>query len=172
MFSRPNANFIGGSGTVWSPSNPRDKTYAHWDEGPSNPGYFWNPNIMDPLVLVPGPQFNQAWLAAVNAAAIAADSDRAPSVQQITGEFNFISASNKPANLLTLPNNDVKESGDGEAYIGYTYNVTDRSFKVYLVSDNIGQNNIKANPNCKDMFALDDTIKGSLTMNIEWLNTS
>lgn len=162
----------GGAGTVWSSSNPTDKTYAHWDEGPSNPGYFWNPNVMDPLILVPGPQFNTAWLAAVNAAAAAAGSDRVPSIQQITGEFTFVPMSSKPANLQTLPNNDVKESGEGEAYIGYTYNIADRSFKVYLVSDNIGEGNIKANPNCTDMFALDSTVPGSLTMNIEWLNTS
>lgn len=172
MFSRPNANFIGGSGTVWSPSNPSDKTYAHWDEGPSNPGYFWNPNVMDPLVLVSGPQFNQAFMAAVNIAAGMADSDRAPSIQTLTGTFNFIAESNKPNNLLTLSNNDVKQSGDGVAYIGYTYNIADRSFAVYLVSDNIGQNNIKANPNCTDMFAMDDTIPGSLSLNIQWLNTS
>lgn len=163
---------IGGAGTTWSSSNPTNKTYAHWDEGRSNPGYFWNPNIMDPLVLAPGPQFNQAWLAAVNAAAQAADADGDASIQRPSGEFNFIAMFDKPANLLTLSNNDVKDSGDGEAYIGYTYNENDKTFKVYLVSDNIGENNIKANPNCKDMFALDDTIKGSLTMNIEWLNTS
>ncbi len=33
----------GGSGTVYSNSNPTDKTYAHWDGGPSNPGYFRMP---------------------------------------------------------------------------------------------------------------------------------
>ncbi|MBR7017614.1 MAG: BspA family leucine-rich repeat surface protein [Prevotella sp.] len=30
----------GGQGTTYSSSNPTDKTYAHIDEGPSNPGYF------------------------------------------------------------------------------------------------------------------------------------
>jgi surface protein len=33
----------GGRGTVYSNSNPTDKTYAHYDEGPSNPGYFRMP---------------------------------------------------------------------------------------------------------------------------------
>jgi len=33
-------NLVGGSGTVWSDSNPRDKTYAHIDGGVSDPGYF------------------------------------------------------------------------------------------------------------------------------------
>ena len=31
---------VGGLGTAYSVSNPRDKTYAHLDGGPSNPGYF------------------------------------------------------------------------------------------------------------------------------------
>lgn len=30
----------GGAGTVWSSSNPTNKTYAHIDGGTSNPGYF------------------------------------------------------------------------------------------------------------------------------------
>ena len=29
-------------GTTWDSSNPKDKTYAHIDGGPSNPGYFTN----------------------------------------------------------------------------------------------------------------------------------
>jgi surface protein len=31
---------VGGQGTTWNESNPKDKTYAHIDGGPSNPGYF------------------------------------------------------------------------------------------------------------------------------------
>jgi surface protein len=31
---------VGGKGTTWKSSNPSDKTYAHIDGGPSNPGYF------------------------------------------------------------------------------------------------------------------------------------
>ena len=31
---------VGGQGTTWNSSNPTDKTYAHIDDGPSNPGYF------------------------------------------------------------------------------------------------------------------------------------
>lgn len=34
------ANLVGGAGTTWAYSNPRDKTYAHIDGGTSNPGYF------------------------------------------------------------------------------------------------------------------------------------
>ena len=30
---------VGGQGTTWNESNPTDKTYAHIDGGPSNPGY-------------------------------------------------------------------------------------------------------------------------------------
>ena len=33
-------NLVGGQGTIWSSSNPMDKTYAHIDGGTSNPGYF------------------------------------------------------------------------------------------------------------------------------------
>ena len=33
-------SLVGGQGTTYSDSNPRDKTYAHIDGGPSNPGYF------------------------------------------------------------------------------------------------------------------------------------
>jgi surface protein len=33
-------SLVGGQGTTYSSSNPRDKTYAHIDGGPSNPGYF------------------------------------------------------------------------------------------------------------------------------------
>lgn len=33
-------DLVGGNGTVWSSSNPIDKTYAHIDGGTSNPGYF------------------------------------------------------------------------------------------------------------------------------------
>ena len=33
-------SLVGGKGTTYNSSNPRDKTYAHIDGGPSNPGYF------------------------------------------------------------------------------------------------------------------------------------
>ena len=33
-------HLVGGQGTTWDASNPKDKTYAHIDGGPSNPGYF------------------------------------------------------------------------------------------------------------------------------------
>ena len=33
-------NLVGGQGTTYDASNPRDKTYARIDGGPSNPGYF------------------------------------------------------------------------------------------------------------------------------------
>ena len=33
-------SLVGGMGTVYNESNPMDKTYAHIDGGPSNPGYF------------------------------------------------------------------------------------------------------------------------------------
>ena len=33
-------SLVGGQGTTWNESNPTDKTYAHIDGGPSNPGYF------------------------------------------------------------------------------------------------------------------------------------
>ena len=33
-------SLVGGQGTTWNNSNPKDKTYAHIDGGPSNPGYF------------------------------------------------------------------------------------------------------------------------------------
>ena len=33
-------SLLGGQGTTYSSSNPTDKTYAHIDGGPSNPGYF------------------------------------------------------------------------------------------------------------------------------------
>ena len=33
-------SLLGGMGTTWYSSNPKDKTYAHIDGGPSNPGYF------------------------------------------------------------------------------------------------------------------------------------
>ena len=36
-------NLVGGQGTTYSPSNPTNKTYAHIDGGPSNPGYFTAP---------------------------------------------------------------------------------------------------------------------------------
>ena len=42
---------VGGRGTAYSFSNPTDKTYAHIDGGPSNPGYFTDPNA---VVLKPG----------------------------------------------------------------------------------------------------------------------
>ena len=37
-------SLVGGRGTTYSASNPRDKTYAHIDGGPSNPGYFTDKN--------------------------------------------------------------------------------------------------------------------------------
>lgn len=40
MFASCSNNLKGGAGTIWSADNPTDKTYAHIDEGPSNPGYF------------------------------------------------------------------------------------------------------------------------------------
>ena len=39
MFAN-NFAIVGGQGTAWDASNPRDKTYAHIDGGPDNPGYF------------------------------------------------------------------------------------------------------------------------------------
>ncbi len=33
-------SLVGGRGTTWNSSNPTDKTYAHIDGGPSDPGYF------------------------------------------------------------------------------------------------------------------------------------
>ena len=40
MFANMSTNLVGGAGTVWSSSNPYDKTYAHIDGGVSDPGYF------------------------------------------------------------------------------------------------------------------------------------
>ena len=37
-------SLVGGRGTTYSPSNPKNKTYAHIDGGPSNPGYFTDKN--------------------------------------------------------------------------------------------------------------------------------
>ena len=37
-------SLVGGQGTTWNSSNPKDKTYAHIDGGPSNPGYFTDTN--------------------------------------------------------------------------------------------------------------------------------
>ena len=37
-------SLVGGMGTVYNESNPKDKTYAHIDGGPSNPGYFTDKN--------------------------------------------------------------------------------------------------------------------------------
>ena len=37
-------NLMGGQGTTWNSFNPTDKTYAHIDGGPSNPGYFTDKN--------------------------------------------------------------------------------------------------------------------------------
>ena len=39
MFSKC-TSLVGGMGTTYSDSNPKDKTYAHIDGGPDNPGYF------------------------------------------------------------------------------------------------------------------------------------
>ena len=33
-------SLVGGQGTTYNDSNPKDKTYAHIDGGPDNPGYF------------------------------------------------------------------------------------------------------------------------------------
>jgi surface protein len=42
-------SLVGGKGTTYNSSNPRDKTYAHIDGGPSNPGYFTrDPNAPEP----------------------------------------------------------------------------------------------------------------------------
>ena len=38
------SSLVGGQGTTWSTYNPKDKTYAHIDGGPSNPGYFTDKN--------------------------------------------------------------------------------------------------------------------------------
>lgn len=40
MFTAMSSNLVGGAGTRWASSNPKDKTYAHIDGGTSNPGYF------------------------------------------------------------------------------------------------------------------------------------
>ena len=37
-------SLVGGQGTTYNASNPMDKTYAHIDGGPSNPGYFTDKN--------------------------------------------------------------------------------------------------------------------------------
>ena len=33
-------SLVGGAGTTYNTSNPKDKTYAHVDGGTANPGYF------------------------------------------------------------------------------------------------------------------------------------
>ena len=38
------SSLVGGKGTTYNDSNPRDKAYAHIDGGPSNPGYFTDKN--------------------------------------------------------------------------------------------------------------------------------
>ena len=38
-------SLVGGQGTTYNDSNPKDKTYAHIDGGPSNPGYFTGNSI-------------------------------------------------------------------------------------------------------------------------------
>ena len=38
------SKLVGGQGTTYNESNPNDKTYAHIDGGPSNPGYFTDKN--------------------------------------------------------------------------------------------------------------------------------
>ncbi len=43
MFSNC-TNLVGAQGTTYNESNPKDKTYAHIDGGPSNPGYFTDKN--------------------------------------------------------------------------------------------------------------------------------
>jgi len=40
MFGNMSIYLVGGAGTRWSSSNPKDKTYAHIDGGTSDPGYF------------------------------------------------------------------------------------------------------------------------------------
>lgn len=40
MFYGMSTNLVGGAGTRWSSSNPKDKTYAKIDGGTSDPGYF------------------------------------------------------------------------------------------------------------------------------------
>ena len=41
-------SLVGGKGTTYNSSNPRDKTYAHIDGGTSNPGYFTrDPNALE-----------------------------------------------------------------------------------------------------------------------------
>ena len=37
-------SLVGGQGTTYNASNPKDKTYAHIDGGPNNPGYFTDKN--------------------------------------------------------------------------------------------------------------------------------
>ena len=37
-------SLVGGQGTAYNSSNPKDKTYAHIDGGTSNPGYFTDKN--------------------------------------------------------------------------------------------------------------------------------
>jgi len=37
-------SIVGAQGTTYNESNPKDKTYAHIDGGPSNPGYFTDKN--------------------------------------------------------------------------------------------------------------------------------
>ena len=39
-----NNNLVGGQGTTYNASNPKDKTYAHIDGGASDPGYFTDKN--------------------------------------------------------------------------------------------------------------------------------
>ena len=37
-------SLVGGKGTTWNSSNPTNKTYAHIDGGPTDPGYFTERN--------------------------------------------------------------------------------------------------------------------------------
>ena len=102
---------VGCNGTVWN-KNHRDKSYAHIDNSPSDPGYFWKAKDENTAVLMTGANFNSAIVALAGGAS---------NIKSIS----FVSS--KPDTTTYTSSTSVASKGNIDAY----YNPTDESIAIY-----------------------------------------
>ncbi len=106
-------SLVGGQGTAYSSSNPTDKTYAHIDGGPSNPGYFTDKiggytrgdvngdgsvNISDVTALIDYLLSGNA--SGINLSGADCNQDSSVNISDVTSLIDYLLAGNWPSKVM------------------------------------------------------------------------
>ena len=104
---------VGGQGTTYSSSNPKDKTYAHIDGGPSNPGYFTAKNAGlrgDVNAHIDGGTSNPGYFTAKNAGLRGdVNGDGSVNISDVTALIDYLLTGN--ASGISLSGADCNQDG-------------------------------------------------------------